>query len=192
MTFRPIDLKWDEYRRHLKRGGIIESLTKVFIRILKERPEDAIQYLLQNLGDARLQGDNIAYLQSELDETRNEIQHLTEIIREINPELPEETSNSNHDCNNECSVNEGVISANEDPEVAPCLQKLEEQNIQPDRELSEVTSLEEGLQNTHISESNVQESGGINGARNEVTSMPSSFSKKFSYTKPSFRYLGKK
>ncbi|TMW49027.1 hypothetical protein DOY81_005915, partial [Sarcophaga bullata] len=165
----PIDPKRDEYRRYLERGGIIESLTKVFVRILKERPEDPTQYLLQNLGDARLQADNIAYLQSELEEARNEIQRLTEIIRGINPELLEESSNSNNDCNNECNVSEGVISAHEEPEVTPCLQKLDEQNIQPERELSEGTSLE-GLQNTQISESNVLESGEINGVQNEVTS----------------------
>ena len=167
---QPIDPKRDEYRRYLERGGIIESLTKVFVRILKERPEDPTQYLLQNLGDARLQADNIAYLQSELEEARNEIQRLTEIIRGINPELLEESSNSNHDCNNECNdVSEGVISAHEEPEVTPGLQKLDEQNIQPDRESSEITSLEEGLQNTQISEPNVQESGGINGVQNDVT-----------------------
>ncbi|XP_073847630.1 c-Myc-binding protein homolog [Musca autumnalis] len=91
MAFKPIDPKRDEYRRYLERGGIIESLTKVFVRILKERPEDPTQYLLQNLGDARLQADNIAYLQSELEDARAEIQRLTDIIRNINPDLLNET-----------------------------------------------------------------------------------------------------
>ncbi|XP_013107117.1 c-Myc-binding protein homolog [Stomoxys calcitrans] len=95
MAFKPIDPKRDEYRRYLERGGIIESLTKVFVRILKERPEDPTQYLLHNLGDARLQADNIAYLQNELEDARIEIQRLTEIIKSINPDLLNEIQNKN-------------------------------------------------------------------------------------------------
>lgn len=76
----------------MERGGIIESLTKVFVRILKDRPEDPTQYLLQSLGDARLQADNIEYLQNELEDARSEIQRLTDIIRGINPELLNESN----------------------------------------------------------------------------------------------------
>ncbi|XP_061392857.1 c-Myc-binding protein homolog [Musca vetustissima] len=107
MAFKPIDPKRDEYRRYLERGGIIESLTKVFVRILKERPEDPTQYLLQNLGDARLQADNIAYLQSELDDARAEIQRLTDIIRNINPDLLNDTPIKNSTPNN-VSIEENV------------------------------------------------------------------------------------
>lgn len=77
----------------MERGGIVESLTKVFVRILKERPEDPTQYLLHNLGDARLQADNMAYLQAELEDARVEIQRLSDIIRSINPDLLNETPN---------------------------------------------------------------------------------------------------
>lgn len=89
----------------MERGGIIESLTKVFVRILKERPEDPTQYLLQNLGDARLQADNIAYLQNELEDARAEIRRLSDIIRNINPDLLNESSIKNT-TSNDVSVEE--------------------------------------------------------------------------------------
>lgn len=89
----------------MERGGIIESLTKVFVRILKERPEDPTQYLLQNLGDARLQADNIAYLQNELEDARAEIRRLSDIIRNINPDLLNESSIKNT-ASNDVSVEE--------------------------------------------------------------------------------------
>ena len=54
MAFKPIDSKRNEYRRYLERGEIIELLTKVLVRILKEGPEDPTQYLLQKLGNNRL------------------------------------------------------------------------------------------------------------------------------------------
>ncbi|KNC31838.1 putative c-Myc-binding protein [Lucilia cuprina] len=169
MAFKPIDPKRDEYRRYLERGGIIESLTKVFVRILKERPEDPTQYLLQNLGDARLQADNIAYLQSELDDARNEIQRLTEIIRGINPDLLVEPSSHNESINND-NLNEsnGAKEEGEDINMPPPV----EQSHQPVGEYSEVAALEEGIQNTHITESNVQAvaSGGGEAVQNEMVS----------------------
>lgn len=137
----------------MERGGIIESLTKVFVRILKERPEDPTQYLLQNLGDARLQADNIAYLQSELENARSEILRLTEIIRNINPDL------LNEDLNNDSLSNDNLNNFN--PNDERDLQAPQSHNITPDQnhqavEYSEVVTLEEGLQNTHISDATIQ------------------------------------
>lgn len=172
-VLQPIDPKRDEYRRYLERGGIIESLTKVFVRILKERPEDPTQYLLQNLGDARLQADNIAYLQSELDEARNEIQRLTDIIVSINPDLlakptshNDSVNNDNHD--NNLNENNGGVEGikDENTEAAAASQ---EQSHAP--EYSEVAALEQDLQNTHITETNPPpsaEGGGEAVQQNEM------------------------
>ncbi|XP_065354545.1 c-Myc-binding protein homolog [Calliphora vicina] len=168
MAFKPIDPKRDEYRRYLERGGIIESLTKVFVRILKERPEDPTQYLLQNLGDARLQADNIAYLQSELEDARNEIQRLTEIIRGINPDLLVEPP-SNNDSNSNDNLNES-IAAKDEAEDATLQTSVEQNPPQPIGEYSEVVALEEGLQNTHIVESNAQAVAGGDAVQNEIVS----------------------
>ena len=53
MTYKSINQKHDEHRRYVEHGGIIEYLTKVFGRILKEAYK-------------------IAYIQNGLDEARNE------------------------------------------------------------------------------------------------------------------------
>ncbi|XP_067616680.1 c-Myc-binding protein homolog [Eurosta solidaginis] len=86
MAFKPIDPKRDEFRRYLERSGVIEALTKVFVRIVKERPENPLDYLRRNLGDALHQADSMAYLQSELEEARQEIQRLRTIIENVNPD----------------------------------------------------------------------------------------------------------
>ncbi|KAM7362526.1 uncharacterized protein ACRADG_013164 isoform 1-T3 [Cochliomyia hominivorax] len=176
MAFKPIDPKRDEYRRYLERGGIIESLTKVFVRILKERPEDPTQYLLQNLGDARLQADNIAYLQSELEDARNEIQRLREIIRGINPELLAEPSSNNESVNNdnnqnnECNSN-AVAPIENNEGVANTTPTSDEQiKQQPTTDFSEVEAVQESLQNTHINDTNDQTAGEGDGVQNEMIS----------------------
>ncbi|CAD6991223.1 c-Myc-binding protein homolog [Ceratitis capitata] len=97
MAFKPIDPKRDEFRRYLERAGVIEALTKVFVRLVKERPEKPLDYLRHNLGDAKHQADSMAYLQSELEEARNEIQRLRGVIESINPEALKEQQESRED-----------------------------------------------------------------------------------------------
>ncbi|XP_054739397.1 c-Myc-binding protein homolog [Anastrepha obliqua] len=86
MAFKPIDPKRDEFRRYLERSGVIEALTKVFVRIANEHPENPLDYLRHNLGDSLHQADSVAYLQSELEEARSEIQRLRGIIESVHPE----------------------------------------------------------------------------------------------------------
>ncbi|XP_017486701.1 PREDICTED: C-Myc-binding protein homolog [Rhagoletis zephyria] len=86
MAFKPIDPKRDEFRRYLERSGVIEALTKVFVRIVKERPENPLEYLRYNLGDSLHQADSMVYLQSELEEARSEIQRLRGMIESVNPD----------------------------------------------------------------------------------------------------------
>lgn len=98
MFGQPIDPKRDEYRRYLERVGLIESLTKAFVRILRVRPENPIEYLLQNLGEARLHVDSIADLQEELANAHQEIQRLRDILNSINPELLLQLPPANINC----------------------------------------------------------------------------------------------
>lgn len=57
------------------------------MRILRLRPDNPIEYLLNNLGEARLHTDNLAELQEELDAAHHENQRLRAIISSINPDL---------------------------------------------------------------------------------------------------------
>ncbi|KAL9890020.1 c-Myc-binding protein homolog [Glossina fuscipes] len=155
MAFKPIDSKRDEYRRYLERGGVIESLTKVFVNLLKERPDNPTEYLAQNLGVVRLQADNVAYLQNELEQAQNEIQRLTDIIRSIDPELLNENTN-----NAAFEVEVGLNGNNEHLD--------EEQDYEgasgplpADRDDIEMKEVQESFTNVHINESSSAEATAV-------------------------------
>ncbi|XP_017110725.1 c-Myc-binding protein homolog [Drosophila elegans] len=87
MSFKPIDPKRDEIRRYLERGSVLDSLTKIFIRVIKERPENPMEYIRNNIGVVRHQHDKYERLQQDLQLANEEIQRLRGIINSINPEV---------------------------------------------------------------------------------------------------------
>ncbi|SPP80495.1 c-Myc-binding protein homolog [Drosophila guanche] len=86
MSFKPIDPKRDEIRRYLERGSVLDSLTKVFIRVIKERPENPMEYIRNNIGAVRHQHDKYERLQEQLQSANEEIERLRGIINTIDPE----------------------------------------------------------------------------------------------------------
>lgn len=84
---QPIDPKRDEIRRYLERGSVLDSLTKIFIRVIKERPENPMEYIRNNIGVVRHQHDKYERLQQDLQLANEEIQRLRGIINGINPEM---------------------------------------------------------------------------------------------------------
>ncbi|XP_043652382.1 c-Myc-binding protein homolog [Drosophila teissieri] len=87
MSFKPIDPKRDEIRRYLERGSVLDSLTKIFIRVIKERPENPMEYIRNHIGVVRHQHDKYERLQQDLQLANEEIQRLRAIINSINPEV---------------------------------------------------------------------------------------------------------
>ncbi|XP_023173947.1 c-Myc-binding protein homolog [Drosophila hydei] len=87
MSFKPIDPKRDEIRRYLERGSVLDSLTKIFIRVIKERPENPMEYIRNNIGVVRHQHDKYERLSQDLQEANEEIQRLRAIINSINPDV---------------------------------------------------------------------------------------------------------
>ncbi|EDW15430.1 c-Myc-binding protein homolog [Drosophila mojavensis] len=87
MSFKPIDPKRDEIRRYLERGSVMDSLTKIFIRVIRERPEDPMEYIRNNIGVVRHQHDKYERLSQDLQEANEEILRLRAIINSINPEI---------------------------------------------------------------------------------------------------------
>ncbi|XP_017144060.1 c-Myc-binding protein homolog [Drosophila miranda] len=85
MSFKPIDPKRDEIRRYLERGSVLDSLTKVFMRVIKERPENPMEYIRNNIGAVRHQHDRYERLQQQLQSAIDEIQRLRGIINNIDP-----------------------------------------------------------------------------------------------------------
>ncbi|EDW84982.1 uncharacterized protein Dwil_GK14402 [Drosophila willistoni] len=90
MSFKPIDPKRDEIRRYLERGSVVDSLTKIFIRVIKERPENPMEYIRNNIGVVRRQQDKYDRLQQDLQTANEEIQRLRAIINSINPDVLKE------------------------------------------------------------------------------------------------------
>ncbi|KAH8359377.1 hypothetical protein KR093_006150, partial [Drosophila rubida] len=87
IMLKPIDPKRDEIRRYLERGSVLDSLTKIFIRVIKERPENPMEYIRNNIGIVRHQHDKYERLAQDLQEANEEIQRLRAIINSINPEV---------------------------------------------------------------------------------------------------------
>lgn len=102
-------------------------MTKVFVRIVKDRPENPLDYLRQNLGDSLHQADSMAYLQSELEEARNEIQRIRGIIESINPDALREQQHLPDDL------------GKKNDETADDQDKCSEENIKPQKESESVT-----------------------------------------------------
>ncbi|XP_055375291.1 c-Myc-binding protein homolog [Condylostylus longicornis] len=85
MSFKPIDSRRDEFRKYLERSGVIDEFTKVLIKLFntQERPENAIQFIFENLGHTLLQKDQYECLKKELEDSRNEIAELKCIIEKL-------------------------------------------------------------------------------------------------------------
>lgn len=88
MSFKPIDAKRDEFRKYLERTGVLEAISKVFIKLIHcpERPENAIDYICANLGSTLHQNDQIENLQKDLEESKDEIAQLKQIIENLKTE----------------------------------------------------------------------------------------------------------
>ncbi|EDV91474.1 c-Myc-binding protein homolog [Drosophila grimshawi] len=94
MSFKPIELKRDEIRRYLERGSVLDALTKVFVRVIKERPENPMEYIRNNIGVVRHQHDKYERLAQDLQEANEEIKRLRAIINVINPDVLQPTGES--------------------------------------------------------------------------------------------------
>lgn len=75
-SFKPIDGSKEDFRKYLDRKGVLDAITKVLIKCNSDRPENAIEYLLDNLGERLKDKDTIARLESELNDARNEVEVL--------------------------------------------------------------------------------------------------------------------
>lgn len=75
-SFKPIDGSKEDFRKYLDRKGVLDAITKVLIKCNSDRPENAIEYLLINLGEKLKDKDTISRLDNELNDARNEIESL--------------------------------------------------------------------------------------------------------------------
>ncbi|XP_018801412.1 PREDICTED: C-Myc-binding protein homolog [Bactrocera latifrons] len=168
MAFKPIDPKRDDFRRYLERSGVIEALTKVFVKIVKDRPDNPLDFLRHNLGDALHQADSMAYLQSELQEARGEIERLRGLIESIDPDalreqnLPEdmekktdETTENQEKCSEEktkLQEESQPVKASDELEAVAREDSPAQNNTSPDNDI--VKNLETPEDSTTANNSN--------------------------------------
>lgn len=83
---QPIDSKRDEFRKFLERSGLIDLVSKCFIKLYEEtdKPENPIEYFRENIGDALKEKMTIKMLQAELEDAKKEIENLRKQINEKN------------------------------------------------------------------------------------------------------------
>lgn len=83
ISFQPIDSKRDEFRKFLERAGLIDLVSKCFIKLYEEteKPENPIEYFRENIGDALKEKMKIKMLQAELEEAKKEIEDLRKKIK---------------------------------------------------------------------------------------------------------------
>ncbi|XP_065092258.1 c-Myc-binding protein [Ochlerotatus camptorhynchus] len=106
-SFKPIDGSKEDFRKYLDRKGVLDAITKVLIKCNSDRPENAIEYLLDNLGERLKDKDTIARLENELNDARNEIETLK---REMNALKVNVTTNT--ETGNAVSPSDDSLSGN--------------------------------------------------------------------------------
>lgn len=82
-NFKPIDGSKEDFRKYLDRKGVLDAITKVLIKCNSDRPENAIEFLLENLGEKVKDKHTIACLESDLADARSEIDVLKRKIESM-------------------------------------------------------------------------------------------------------------
>ncbi|XP_043605335.1 c-Myc-binding protein isoform X2 [Bombus pyrosoma] len=74
----PPDSKREEFRKYLERAGVMDALTKVLVSLYEEpeKPDDALEYIRQNLGGITEVDIEVQTLKKELEEAKVKITEL--------------------------------------------------------------------------------------------------------------------
>ncbi|XP_043605325.1 c-Myc-binding protein isoform X1 [Bombus pyrosoma] len=77
-NFKPPDSKREEFRKYLERAGVMDALTKVLVSLYEEpeKPDDALEYIRQNLGGITEVDIEVQTLKKELEEAKVKITEL--------------------------------------------------------------------------------------------------------------------
>lgn len=179
MSFKPIDAKRDEYRKYLERTGVLEMLSKVIVKLCEcpERPENAIDFIRRNMGDAVLERDTIEHLKQELEDSRNEVAQLKRQLEALRLENTK-TSPTDTQSNAETVVEQAKDEPNEmnTSDVKPSSEKepSEEKEIEvetsSDKEEKEVSN-EKSSTNVQATDGNVESNASPDGEGKDTTAV---------------------
>ncbi|XP_058066449.1 c-Myc-binding protein homolog [Anopheles bellator] len=82
-TYKPIDVSKEDFRKYLSQKGVLDAMTKVLTKCNSDRPENALEYLADNLGERVQQQETIARLTAALSDARKEIELLKDEMRAL-------------------------------------------------------------------------------------------------------------
>ncbi|XP_029050874.1 c-Myc-binding protein isoform X2 [Osmia lignaria lignaria] len=87
-NFKPPDSKREEFRKYLERAGVMDALTKVLVSLYEEpeKPEDALEYIRQNLGGITDVDVEVEMLKKELEEAKAKIIELKAKLVKYEPD----------------------------------------------------------------------------------------------------------
>lgn len=94
-NFKPIDGSKEDFRKYLDRQGVLDAITKVLIKCNSDRPGNAIEFILDNLGERLKDKDTITRLEIELSDARNEIELLKQEINTLNDSVTNNSGTGN-------------------------------------------------------------------------------------------------
>ncbi|CAK9806227.1 c-Myc-binding protein [Anthophora quadrimaculata] len=94
-NFKPPDSKREEFRKYLERAGVMDALTKVLVSLYEEpeKPDDALEYIRQNLGGITGVDIEVETLRKELEDSKAKI---TELKAKLVKYEADEDSESKH------------------------------------------------------------------------------------------------
>lgn len=77
-TPQPIDSKRDQFRKYVENNGVVEMFSKVLVELMNipEKPDNAIDFIRENLGATMKEKMQIDHLQQEVESYRKQVEDL--------------------------------------------------------------------------------------------------------------------
>ncbi|XP_052860159.1 c-Myc-binding protein homolog [Anopheles cruzii] len=82
-SYKPIDVSKEDFRKYLSHTGVLDAIIKVLTKCNSDRPENALEYLVNNLGERVQEQETIARLTAALSDARKEIEVLKNEVRAL-------------------------------------------------------------------------------------------------------------
>ncbi|XP_055297181.1 c-Myc-binding protein homolog [Sitodiplosis mosellana] len=96
MSYREIDCKRDQFRKYIESKGVVDSITKVLIKLLEtpEKPEHPMDFIRQNLGASQAEERRIESLEQEVIGYKKEVEDLKSQLEAVKAKLGEYEKNT--------------------------------------------------------------------------------------------------
>lgn len=91
LTWQPIDNKRDQFRKYIESKGVIDTITKVLVKLLEApvKPEHPIDFIRDNLGPTIAEQRRVEGLEQQVADYKKEVSHLKSQIEELKVKLDE-------------------------------------------------------------------------------------------------------